>query len=1352
MARFLRTLAAFAVLHSVLVCTSLFAALGAGIEVLQSDETGITLRVQVDSFTVRAVSHGGRTFHYVEIPGFFSTEEEGLPQLPYTAALIAVPFDVSPAVTVVENVTSSRTGVLPMPCPRAIIRGGEGDELPTPAHEFAIDESFYAGSASFPDRTAELSAPSFLRHQRVVSVHIFPFQYAPASRELVYSRTLLVRIDFRRTPGYRETDFEPAPSFEPNAEGMYEGVLINYETAKRWRMKPVSRAGESILPVAQVSNEFKIVVDSTGLYKVPFSSIPGLSGLYLPTKVRLFEKYYEEGATPPFKQRNVPIRIVDQNDDGYFGSTDYFVFYGLSMHDRFPLDPLECRYTKDNVYWLTVGGEDGLRMNERDSWRTAPAPLKPDSFLCVEKYEKDRVYLNVPPREAMDYYFWKQHYEYDTSEPFNVWAPDTTKAWRVRARYQGAISSLHIITMIIQNSRGLVDTLFYRDTLGTSYGNSKVEVTMDTGFTVPDWLLASGNNTFRYIGEHGVFGSFVQGSGACLDWFEISYYKKYVAGAGKLAFNSGGLTGELEMTLSRFPSQDLLLFDLSDSLNPVSLRIEGWQVTPEAGGYRLAFHDSVGTALRPYEAVAASALRPVTRILLDSPSSLASSGASKDYFIVSYDDFVPLLSPLIAHRQAFGHNVETARLSDVFDEFNGGIRSARAIKRYMKYGFSTWGTPLFLLLVGDASEDYKGHLATSDPDLVPTYLILSPVSTVSGRELVASDHWYVTGLEGVEDDYPDMYLGRIPAGSGQELTTFIQKIIAYEAFQPGQDFRAKGLLLADDNYSPPGSDPMKLCSTPSEDVFEETSNQVRNLIGASTALPGFGTDALFLRTLVDSFPSYPKPSCTDYLATLEYTRARVTPRVLSELSKGHLFVNYQGHGNRFLLAHEQLLRSDPYTNDVASVNNYGKPFFFLAFACHVADFDRADEKNFGDCLPEKLLAAPGRGAIGAFASNAFENLPFNYQGDMDFSIFDAFFGYNPTSDLKGKRGVRWLLGEVIASAKIRFLAGASTNKPSVKTYVLLADPGLRMDALPPQFSVLVNGSPFTNGSSLYVTTPVDSVRMAAYLNDEIGIVESSIRINETGSEGRGAIPPGEFYVRALSDTVVGTSKKFYVYFPTVLRAGTYDMVVSAADVNGRETSFVLKVQLNASFTADGTPLRDGSLVPSSFTLETVVTSPVVLTAEEVVLVVDDSTAVSSSEQVDAHGRVWRLTAPVVLRDGDHVLSVRVNGILRSVSVSVSSGFSMRDVFAYPNPFENVTSFNYRLTGTPAGVLIEMFTVSGRKILELEGTIRVGDNALVWNGRDSEGVRVANGIYIYRITATDVDGRKLSQLLKVVKAE
>ncbi|MFH0777006.1 MAG: FlgD immunoglobulin-like domain containing protein, partial [Candidatus Eisenbacteria bacterium] len=103
-----------------------------------------------------------------------------------------------------------------------------------------------------------------------------------------------------------------------------------------------------------------------------------------------------------------------------------------------------------------------------------------------------------------------------------------------------------------------------------------------------------------------------------------------------------------------------------------------------------------------------------------------------------------------------------------------------------------------------------------------------------------------------------------------------------------------------------------------------------------------------------------------------------------------------------------------------------------------------------------------------------------------------------------------------------------------------------------------------------------------------------------------------------------------------------------------------------------------------------------------------------------------------------------NGNSRELTFEVveEGVLSLRDVFNYPNPFKDETYIAFELT-MDALIDIKIFTVSGEPVVELyageQG--RIGQNHFGWDGRDSDGHAVANGVYIYKIEATDGQGRK-----------
>ncbi len=123
----------------------------------------------------------------------------------------------------------------------------------------------------------------------------------------------------------------------------------------------------------------------------------------------------------------------------------------------------------------------------------------------------------------------------------------------------------------------------------------------------------------------------------------------------------------------------------------------------------------------------------------------------------------------------------------------------------------------------------------------------------------------------------------------------------------------------------------------------------------------------------------------------------------------------------------------------------------------------------------------------------------------------------------------------------------------------------------------------------------------------------------------------------------------------------------------------------------------------------------------------------------------RFTWSPRLDDGRYTLAVSGTDLLgngpaeKSVAFQVSSDLAIRKLLNVPNPTADATDFTYILS-RPADVSIRIFTIAGRLIRKLDGVPgRAGYNQVHWDGRDADGQLLANGVYLYTVSADD--GRK-----------
>ena len=130
--------------------------------------------------------------------------------------------------------------------------------------------------------------------------------------------------------------------------------------------------------------------------------------------------------------------------------------------------------------------------------------------------------------------------------------------------------------------------------------------------------------------------------------------------------------------------------------------------------------------------------------------------------------------------------------------------------------------------------------------------------------------------------------------------------------------------------------------------------------------------------------------------------------------------------------------------------------------------------------------------------------------------------------------------------------------------------------------------------------------------------------------------------------------------------------------------------------------------------------------------------------------------PIFTQDGTYQLTVKgkdksdnsAGDVDYSVSFQVVTKSSISNILNYPNPFSTRTQFVYTLTGEapPQYFRIQIMTISGKVVREITqdeiGSLKIGTHKTdyAWDGRDEYGNQLANGVYLYRITAKGKDGK------------
>ena len=169
-------------------------------------------------------------------------------------------------------------------------------------------------------------------------------------------------------------------------------------------------------------------------------------------------------------------------------------------------------------------------------------------------------------------------------------------------------------------------------------------------------------------------------------------------------------------------------------------------------------------------------------------TKVSSTGRFTDYLNQEKDDaFLMIYNKLLKtsvnqyklYRESTGFNVVDVEVSELFDQFGGGIPShSLGIKRYIKFIYDQWvSKPKNILLVGkgirQATESSQGqNPGTRKSKQVYQNSLLPSIGYPS------SDILYVDDLINLQNI--PISIGRISVNNNNELTSYLNKVVAYE--------------------------------------------------------------------------------------------------------------------------------------------------------------------------------------------------------------------------------------------------------------------------------------------------------------------------------------------------------------------------------------------------------------------------------------------------------------------------------------------------------------------------------------------------------------------------------------------
>lgn len=1320
----------------------------------------------------------------------------GLPALTYERFFVAIPAGAVVRVMAGGGDSADRRGDLP-----PVVAAKDPPEfvpLVTPVPGF------------YPAAPVVATEPFLFRKTRVIAVDCFSSQVDMAAG--VERKWSGYAVEISYTPGEAFTGRSgadplvarmvinekifPAPravSGGPAGEGSLDRGPAAGAADRGAVLSRGSAAGISDPHFSLSPNWIKITVDSAGVYSIDGNDLArvgvNLAAIDDPSSFRLFsrggvELERRDGSGEQFADPDGTWRpgqwmtecdvAVEYGGDGTFDPADRVLFYGVGAYGWMDLyQPGASRheyhdhpYAKENAYFLTWDDDPGFSgaPGRMASVTAAPLVSEPD----ITEFE-ERIYFERNQLEALSYggdgWLWlevtpKSGSETVTFPAFPVYDLVTSRAQRFRTLALAPIKSGKVNwnhhAVYIMNGAPIGDMVFQ------SYARyDSARVFDNTGS-----FLQEGQNVFRLsIPRDLNVEDFMY-----FDQYAVFYGRRLDARGGRLLFSAPDTTGTVNFRVADFAAgETVYVFEVSGEFSPRAL--SGLEQTDSGGRRTVRFSYDVGATRPCFWAGSSSAVEKPVRIERYTPRDLRVVSSPPEMLIICHPSFRSAAERLKNHRAAhYSHGdnptIEVVTTREVFDNFSGGLVDPMGIRNYCKFLFDNatdaLGQPAlaFLLLLGDANIDFKNYI-TSQENLVTTNLNLDPYSL----DAYATDDWfaeleprrrykthddpprYVPGLS-----YPQIAVGRLPAGTAADATFLVDRVIDYETEADFGPWRDRVILVADDEVTP---------NRPPEPSFTWDSESI-----ALAYMSPFLEPAKIYLTEYPMIGSW-KP--TSRLAFLE------------RWNEGALAINYIGHGSSVQMADEQVFLG----TDVANLRNGLRLPIFLAFSCTIGDFGRAQ----GSCLAEKLILWPAGGAIAAITASEV-----------------SFIG--PNTDLNSKvfgeltprvQGTPQEVGDALLRAKVSVMAPYDSSESyrlleeNNQKYNLLGDPSMPLAS--PRRSVSFvpeDVDTFTAGKRATIRgTVMNDGTADTSFHGTVDLVlrEPDDGSGYTSSDGLTHIVyryPGGTIYRGTAEVSAG-SFEFSIKIPRSVSTGPLAFARAYAD-NGSADAVEIKDDCYVAVPSPGdttglNPLDGPPRVDLGFKGgQTIVKPGAVLEAKindadginilnttpegKVALVFDRTNLpldVTNSFEFDAGGTDTSgvLTYPLPeLSVGRHAVVVKVADSFGLVAldtlqfdVTDPMDYTAEVVLNYPNPFAESTYFLVNLTD-PADIQLEIFTVSGKKIRTLKQRGGPGEAWILWDGKDTAGAGIGNGTYLYvaRVSFVGLDRTPLTRRGKVVKIE
>ncbi|MDN5481170.1 MAG: type IX secretion system sortase PorU, partial [Chryseobacterium sp.] len=576
-----------------------------------------------------------------------------------------------------------------------------------------------------------------------------------------------------------------------------------------FRSGNANKVGSTANPLS-AGGFYKIKVDRSGVFKITTQFLKDNGINPASVNPKNFRIYGNGGVMLPEHNQDTRYSALQENaiqvvgeEDGVWNDGDYALFYaqgpnGYNLYDKSngggfkridtrtdQSNNLKNIYEDFSYYFINFDKGAGKRVQPVDANLPAGNLItRYDNYQVINNDQKNllkvgRIWVEDAP------FTTDKVVTFTTNSP--IQAGDVVK---YKTQVIGYRSQKNTVEFKINNLNPIVrDVPANTSTYAYDFYQLKYDGTISN--------LTGNQITFNYapnisLNPNGVFH---------MDYVEVQYKENLTFNGSQMSFRDFSLTSGSNTNYG---------FGISNATNLEQV----WDVTDitnanrrvnkaGAGSFNFGYITSDPNFNNEFVAFRAdAAYNPqfVERIANQNLSALQ----NVDYLIITVPEMMGQAQRLASYHQTKNnYTVEIVDATKIYNEFGSGSRDLTAIRDFVTK-LNNSSRLKYVFILGDASYDYKNRIS-GNSNIVSSYQGENSADFVGS--FVTDDYIVMTQpqtTEFIENNLPDVPVGRIPAANVTEAGNMMNKTLAYYNALPGQstpfgEWRMKVDFVVDDD-------------------------------------------------------------------------------------------------------------------------------------------------------------------------------------------------------------------------------------------------------------------------------------------------------------------------------------------------------------------------------------------------------------------------------------------------------------------------------------------------------------------------------------------------------------------------